>query len=445
MYRNDSILKSKPVMGLWAAPSELGSARPRTVINFTPSNSVPFDASMIEPIMETIATCPIGPNALRIFQQHPGLGLCWNDAMFMLLFESDIFKPVLHPIIRRMLELNAEQGDINFGNVNVPEPKLHAIADTLRKEFSPRLRLAVWEFLTLNLQRYIQLVHMFVTDPSVRETLPNANIKTSRLLNRRKSLQHENFSKIHTFVKPAVVCGSGIYGAEDISKLIHYLNDFLETILEGEYTFVEKPPEDPTTILGYYFEKFYHVISLFKCGGIWFLFDNELGCLPFAEEDSEKIDTIGIKNFGKEFKAGYCTYTFILNNDEPITIRFVYNGEPQFNLRPINPKFKILEGVEIIEKNNINVEGNPYKMRYYKIYETFPATDYLGHKTRYLVKKHAGGATVAPAAPAAPRGWPTALGPVASGNETPPTGGRRKQRKTRRKQRHARKKTRAHK
>jgi hypothetical protein len=428
-------------MGLWAAPSGLGAARPSTVIHFTPSNSVPFDASMIEPIMKTIATCPIGPNALRVFQQHRGLGLCWNDAMFMLLFESDVFKPVLHPIIRRMLELNAEQGNLNFGNVGESEPKLHAIATTLRTEFSPTLRLAVWEFLTLNLQRYIQLVHMFVTDPSVRETLPNANIKTSRLLNRRKSLQHENFSKIHLFVKPAVMCGKDSYGAEDITKLISYLNDFLETNLEGAYKFVAKSPEDPTTILGYYFEKFYHIISLFKCGGIWFLFDNELGCLPFAEEDSEKINTIGIKNFGKEFKAGYCTYTFILNNDEPITIQFVNNIEPPFSLRPINPKFKILEGVEIIEKNEINVEGNPYKQRYYKIYKTFPATDYLGHKTRYLVKKPAGGAAVTPA-PAAP----AALGPIASGNGTPrPAGGRRKQRKTRRKQRHARKKTRAHK
>ncbi len=441
-------------MGLWAAPSGLGAARANNRIKYTPSNSVPFDASMIEPIMETIATCPIGPNALRVFQQHHGLGLCWNDAMFMLLFESDIFKPVLHPIIRRMLELNAEQGNLNFGNVGESEPKLHAIATTLRAEFSPTLRLAVWEFLTLNLQRYIQLVHMFVTDPSVRETLPNANIKTSRLLNRRKSLQHENFSKIHLFVKPAVMCGTGIYGAEDVTKLIDYLNDFLKTNLEDAYIFVAKPPKDPTTILGYYFEKFYHVISLFKCGGIWFLFDNELGCLPFSEEDSEKINTIGIKNFGKEFKAGYCTYTFILNNDEPITIRFVYNEEPPVELIPIISKREIPEGAEIIEKN---VEGKPYKVKYYKMYETFPETGSLGYNTHYLVKKPPAGAAVAPApaASAAPRGWPAgfgpvaaapaALAPIASGNGTPPAGGRRKQRKTRRKQRHARKKTRAHK
>ncbi len=427
MYRtpDKSILKSRPVYtGLMPTSStySFNTARNSNSNNGSDENAlVPFDATMIEPILEILTSCPTGPYALRIFQQHAKLGTCWNDALFMLLFESDVLKPAIRPIIQRLLELNAEQGSLTFGTVGTADVKLHSFAQEIRTEFAPSIDLSIWEFLIVNMQRYVQLAYMFMTDPSVKEHVPKTNVKNTRLHNRRKSIQHNTYSKFHTFMKP-VVCGLS-YGSYSISSIEKPLTKLLELLTEDKYTLVRRPPSDPTTIMGYYFVKFQHVISLFKCSGVWFVYDNDIGCLPFSADDSVKIDTKGIKNFGKEYLPGECIYTFLLNDDEHIKISFDYGGEPPYELG--------------YASNNIS---KPIK---YTL--SFPIHHSLESNTLYLIMNPTGGAVAAVPVhvPYIPRGM--ALGPVASGNGTPTSGGRRKQRNTRRKQRHARKKTRAHK
>jgi hypothetical protein len=196
----------------------------------------------------------------------------------------------------------------------------------------------------------------------------------------------------------------------------------LELLTEDKYTLVRRPPSDPTTIMGYYFIKFEHVISLFKCGGVWFVYDNDIGCLPFSADDSAKIDTKGIKNFGREYPPGECIYTFALNDDEHIKISFDYGGEPPYELGYASSNM-----------------SKPIKFTL-----SFPISHELDSNSLYLVMKPTDGAVATVPASYIPRGM--TLAPVLSNNNNSnQEGGRRKQRKTLRKRRHARKKTRAHK
>ena len=412
-----SILKSRPVFtGLMPMSSTLyGFNRRNNTIanNGSDENAlVPFDATMIEPVLEILTACPTGEYALRIFQQHAKLGTCWNDALFMLLFESDVLKPAMRPIIQRLLELNAEQGSLTFGTVGTSDVKLHNFAQTLRTEFAPSIELAIWEFLIVNMQRYVQLAYMFMTDPSVKINIPKKDVKNTRLHNRRKSIQHNTYSKFHKFMKP-LVCGLS-YGSYSISSLEEPLNNLLELLTEDKYTLIHRPPSDPSTIMGYYFVKFQHVISLFKCNSIWFVYDNDIGCLPFPADDSAKIDTKGIKNFGREYPPGECIYTFVLNDDEHIAISFDYGGEPPYNM---------MYGSNLITTIK-------YRLK-------FPITDPLDNSSIYLVTKPTGGEVAEAALTPRIVSRGMALTPVASGSNNNQDGGRRR-RKTHRKRRHAR-------
>jgi hypothetical protein len=368
---------------------------------------------MIDSMMGILEQCPTGEFGMRVFQQHGSEGTCWNDAMYMLLFNTDELKPRMRAIMRRLMELNAAEGNLDFGDVGTEDVKLNRLALALRAEFDPRGSLAVWELLTINMQRYIQLVYMFLIDVSVRNAAPKENIKHSRLMTRRKSIQCATYSKFHDFTRPSLTYGS--YGSQTSGRFIGSVNIFLKSVSPEGYIYSihhARDDIDSEFIHGYYFEKYGHVVSMFKCNGIWTFYDNELGAIIFSPEDSAKLDASAVKEFGKIFTHDTCTYVFLLKDNEEVSVVFDYNGPPK------NLSLKTVSGIGII----------------------------------YYFTKRSTAAVAAEQLPfyaqvAAARSK-TALAPIASANTTNNSnkeGGRRRHRKTQRKRRNARKKTRSYK
>jgi hypothetical protein len=401
--------------------------------NKPPTNaSIPFGAEMIEPMMELFEPCPAGEFGLRVFQQHIKQGTCWNDSMYMIVFNSDELKPFIRPILRRLMELNAEEGTLDFGTVGTPVVKLHGFAQTLRAEFNPSGSIAVWELFVLNAQRYLQLLYLFLHDPSVKNTVANQTINYSRLMTRRKSLQCNTYTDLHAFTKSSLTYET--FGAHDSHELIVSVNYFLKSISPEGYTykFDDIQPADHSTIHGYYLIKYKHVISLFRCNGVWILYDNEIGSEQLSPDDSAKLDGTILKEFGKTFTHTTCTYTIILENDEQIQVEMKYSGKPEI--------------VSIHERM-------PYRRsKYYLIKQ--PTDGVVATTNAYSPLSVPFKSTENNSIPLSSKEFKSMFGSMFGIPDTPDAslnrnneqeGGRRRHRKTQRKRRHARKKTRSYK
>ena len=261
-----------------------------------------FTTEEIEQIIAKLSPCPKGDLATRVFRQHTDMGLCWSDSFFMILFESQETKAFSLQLVRDFLTLLQEK---KYAGLKYNSKKVNQIATYLKAKYNSKLEIAIWEHITLAVQRYALLGFLFMKEEQKEKALVK-----SRLANRRQSIGFANFDQIHSDLKlGSMGCweeGASLVGINRFMTMMErFINEQIGTNLEVENATL---PLKPEKTIGYYFtiqtteEKSNmfvilggaHILSLFLCDGVWFLFDNETGVVPLSTDDSVKISSKGI-------------------------------------------------------------------------------------------------------------------------------------------------------
>jgi hypothetical protein len=408
-----------------------------SVVNAPPRNLAPITPSDVGPILNILMPCPLGPYAHRVFQQHSDVGLCWQDSMFIMLYNADWFKPMLQEHIEFYMQhfFAAGETDLTYGkNVEYEEKdyygprgpngkiqmvkkqkfntsaKIKPIAAEFQKRYDFGLPLGFWEFYCLELHRYILLGYVFMKQPDMLPE-PISEAKPSNLMRRRGSISARNYSKLHKNLK-GVMLGYGEPGicprsfqdpykwfskfVEHASKQSHEVKQFTDKTVPAE------------RIEGYFFGiNMRHVISVFKCGGLWILYDIDVGCVAFSPEDGIKIEASRISSIkSAPTKSNTYVHTFTLENGSTVSVSMPYSSAratsyPHKNTAP-GPAYNNIIG-------NVSYSYDPNPM-----------------VISFVLAQKAPAAPVATVAPAnsAPAAKPNSDGGAASG-------GRRKTRKHR--------------
>jgi hypothetical protein len=275
-----------------------------------PIRSAPFTAADIEPLVKMATQCPVDALSTRVFQQHASMGTCWHDAFMMILLHIDPLKPSVQEhsqlLLKTLLDsghndlvyggeraIKATYGGEEYNNVEYINAgqKVMSVSEAFRERY-PTLPRSFWDMYVLALQRFLLLNYMFYKP----ELLPGAPPKA--LFLRRKSIGEENFTRLHKYFKesalkapgPGLMCWS-------FPKLAPTLKAFVSQNTGNQYDVYPIGTSGLTDIQAYYiWMEMIHVFSLFKCGGQWFVYDNDEGVGPFSAEDSAKLSTILIKD-----------------------------------------------------------------------------------------------------------------------------------------------------
>lgn len=362
--------------GLKPSPTSRYNNAPRegaiVAVEEEPILAAPITPDDVRPILDLLAQCPAGPLALRVFQQHPA-GLCWQDSIYMMLFNQEWFRPFLLETIALYMERFFELGHtdliyavrgttmqvdyrqwvpgVNIATLPMVEvetrdraAKLRPLAQFLQTRIDLGLPLAFWEYFTLALHRYILLGYLFLRYPEtgvVREGLPLG----TALKSRRKSISHLNYSKLHTNFKEVFFREfyTGMH-CESFARGLDWFRRLTDSISGSRIRLLpfSTPDLAPASILGYYLrihapaQGMKHVISFFKCGRTWFMYDIDIGMHQFTEADTavieaSKLSNVSIQNRIVEGEPEVTTYTVTFENgtsvavSTPTNLKFLFN------------------------------------------------------------------------------------------------------------------------
>ena len=352
------------------------------------TNTAPIAPTDVPKILEVLMPCPVGPYALRVFQQHGSVGTCWQDSMFIMLFNADWFKPILGEHVQFYMDRFFANGDTDlvyakpptevevddynadpeFNNAGVFKgykkkkqlevnrtSKIKPIAVAFRERYNLGLPLAFWEYYCLNLHRYILLGYLFYKYPDMTPELQSAR-KPSNLTRRRGSIAGKNYSILHKNFKGVVFRHPEIgICPRSIQQFRTWFTEFISKLSNGNFTlksFNEKSIS-ASEIEGYYFglygtkgEK--HVLSLFICEGTWFLYDIDVGCIPLSAEDGAKLKASRIKSFKSEAtKTGQYSYLLTLENGSTVSVLMPFNkGDGSGSSTNLGPSYSTIIGNE---------------------------------------------------------------------------------------------------
>lgn len=345
---------------IFGSPNFLGNAPPAQL--HEPLYSAPITPEDIPAILEVLTPCPSGPLALRVFQQHPSAGLCWQDSLFIMLYNQDWFRPFLLETIQRYMEhfFIAGHTDLTYGvsksimdknwgqwapGVNIQTlpmverqqinlaGKIKPIAAILKSIYDFGLPLAFWEYYCLSLHRYILLGYLFVKYPETRN-VPTPLPKLTALSSRRKSISGHNYSKLHINFKEVVFhqFDTGMY-CYNFTKGIKWFRELVNRVSTSSVSLIkyETPDIVPGNILGYYniahssISPMKHVVSFFKCGGKWFLYDIDVGTFEFTDADTavieaSKLDSFVFDNHIVEGEPEITTYRLNFENGTSVQV-----------------------------------------------------------------------------------------------------------------------------
>jgi hypothetical protein len=346
-----------PALGISA--SSTGSVRAEKVTS-EKIEKAPFTPEDIEPILSLLSRCPQEVSMSRVFRQHGVLGTCWYDSLIIMLFENQRLKPYIMPFVdaafriyvandildlsyatvrvktnaekatdREAFENYKQYGIVRRNAKYIEKPnlistnyKLNLLAYTFQRITSspPEIDLKHWQFFANAIQRYMLLGYLFHKHPEERD---------KPLRSRRKSYNTVSFESVHGELRGKI--GAVFCGADNrvIKNVIAEFTNLINFISKGTMSIIPFVPEKapgagamrpfwaPTIpenwwkqtniakekIEGYYIvinradnPKLGHVISLYKCGDQWTIFDNDHGILVLNPEESSNISGKGIKS-----------------------------------------------------------------------------------------------------------------------------------------------------
>ncbi len=310
---NPSLYPGGMGAALCATGTSLTSAAPG--LNRRPECSditaAPFTAEDVEPLVAMVTACPVNELSTRVFQQHHTMGTCWHDSLIMILFHINPLKPVVQEHARFLLQLLLDEsaigrGDLVYGGqqtkkvkygneeynsvvyINASQ-KVSAISEAFRERY-PQLPRSFWDLYVLALQRFLLLNYMFMKPGMLTQGIAEP---PRSLLTRRKSIAESNFTTLHSYFKQSALKaqGAGLWCYE-IGKLAPTFEAFISMYTNNQYKLYSFSDNGLTDIQAYYiWVAMTHVISAFKCGNQWFVFDNDEGIAPFSEADSAKLST----------------------------------------------------------------------------------------------------------------------------------------------------------
>jgi hypothetical protein len=350
MAANNLSMLGQPYHGLRATTSSFNMGPSTPPPENTPETA-PIAPADVPKIIEVLTPCPVGPYELRVPRQG-GPGLCWQDSLFTMLWNADWFKPTLIDNIEFYMEqffANGETDLVYAKEIEVEEPiwnkqvwnaatrkltgpthkvkkinraeKIKPIARAFKAKYGFGLPLLFWEYYCLNLHRYILLGYMFLKHSDLTPA-PTAETK-SKLFARRKSIAANNYAGLHTNFKESVF-SEMYHGCSNMSTVRNWFLQYIPAVSGGQYELMKfsEPSVSASQIEGYYLGLDHrHVISIFKCGGLWFVYDIDVGSTPFSAEDSAKLDASRIKSFVfQNDKATTFTYTLTLENSTTVQV-----------------------------------------------------------------------------------------------------------------------------
>lgn len=325
----DLLKNRKKVYNLFGPPPALSLAYQESSNMNMPSltnvESAPFSIEDIEPIIDILSRCPNETDFQRIFTQHPELGTCWYDSFWMMFFENSEIKPFLLPFIKLTLEVYLKFGisDLSYasletskvGNNNEKgnsvevklEDKINLLAEIFKSvtKSPEEITFYNWQIFAHALQKYILLGYLFY---KYREEVSKS------LRKRRGSVNTKIFNQLHKKLRKVI--GANYCGADDVSirNFIIQINPLLQFVTKGTYTispFTITNENLPSKAEGYYIvlknienPLFGHVICMYKCGGVWSIFDNEKGNYILSEDFSEKISKHGFREVQYKYLVG---------------------------------------------------------------------------------------------------------------------------------------------
>jgi hypothetical protein len=375
-----------PALGISA--SSTGSVRVEKVTN-SRIEKAPFTVADIEPILSLLSRCPQEVSMSRVFRQHGVLGTCWYDSLIIMLFENQRLKPYIMPFVdaafriyvandildlsyatvrvktnaekatdREAFENYKQYGIVRRNAEYIEEPilistnyKLNLLAYTFQRITSspPEIELKHWQFFANAIQRYMLLGYLFHKHPEERNKPLRA---------RRQSYNTISFESVHGEMRGKI--GAVFCGADNrvIKNVIVEFTNLINFVGKGAMSIIPFVPEKapgagaarpfwaPTIpenwwkqtniakekIEGYYIvinrkdnPKLGHVISLYKCGDQWTIFDNDHGILVLSPDESANISGKGIKSVDYTYLPpenntykGNIQYTITLEDDTVI-------------------------------------------------------------------------------------------------------------------------------
>lgn len=313
-----------------------------------PKEMAPILPTDVDTLIEILVGCPIGKYALRVFQQHDA-GLCWQDSFFIMLYNQDWYKATLEEQLRFYMEefFKAGETDLTYAkNVEVEQPnfnseldlktytytktvkvtvsqlehKIKPVAVAFKKRYGMGLPLKFWEYMCLNLHRYLLLGYLFMKNEDIMNVKRAS--KPSMLFRRKRSIGHFNYSTLHVDYKEYVLSmlETGMYYT-NFQLLKQWLLTYVEKVSGGKQTFL---PFDAADIAAADIGAYYialngkHIISLFKCGGSWFIYDIDIGCKDFSAEDTAKLEASRIISLFFEKKSDEFVYSLTLSDGETV-------------------------------------------------------------------------------------------------------------------------------
>lgn len=360
MIEGDASVLGKQYTGLRASASTSGNYTANAAVVDDYVDTAPITSEDIPAILEVLASCPSGPNRLRVFQQHKE-GNCWQDSLFIMLFNQDWFREFLLGSVDQYLRIFLALGhtDLSYAVTNtVMEPnwskwtsgvniktlplvetprkilpaKIKPIAAEFKRIYNFELPVAFWEYYCLHLHRYILLGYLFAKHPEIRN-LPEPLPKRTPLASRRKSISHRNYSQMAKNFKEYVfaMLDHGMY-CENFTSGIKWFTGLIRTVSAGSVDLhpYKKEGIEPVNILGYYMiahssvSMLKHVVSFFKCGGKWFLYDIDVAVIEFTDEDTpiieaSKLTSFIFENRIVEGEPEITTYTLTFENGTTVS------------------------------------------------------------------------------------------------------------------------------
>lgn len=353
-----------PALALGVSNSSLGVGNTVKYPNLTTIEAAPFTEEDIAKIMGILSKCPEDISLSRIFKQHPELGTCWFDSFVMMTFENSNVKPYILPFVEVAMRI-FKKNDIHDVGYCAPIEKNAAELENNRRWYGPgasthnprpfhKLDMLVsvfkritnapatletyqWNFFAHLIQKYILLGYLFMKEPA-----------PPTFKNRRKSFNSKSFDFLHCSLRDTI--GARDRGAEPFSvqNVLIPFSEILRFITKETFTIVPfkhmdafprrlpmmrpyhntwKTPMSLDKIEGYYIviswvdnPIFGHVISLYKCGEQWTIYDNDIGITPLGQERSRKITRVGIKAINYTIHKNDVQYDIIYNDDTTDTL-----------------------------------------------------------------------------------------------------------------------------
>ena len=359
IHNSSYIFGPPPALGI--SSSSLGSVE-SIHPKFTNMEAAPFTGDDIGPILDILSRCPEDISFSRVFKQHPELGTCWFDSFLMMVFENSDVKPFILPFVEVALQTLLANGiqDLGYSSPidKTPEEiarekmfrneteetdpinlrttfKIQIIAKVFQRiTGSPdTIPIEQWNFFAYVIHKYILLAYLFLKGGTVEP----------RLQKRRGSINMKGHNSIHSCLRQTI--GAYYCGAEDrsIQDVLVQFSQLLQFITKGTFTIVPfeamkeplprrgwKPPfpntwknvMDISNTGGYYVVvnrkdnfRFGHVLSLYKCGGRWTLFDNQAEIVPLGADSSARLSAVGIKGIEYEIRKKEVQYTITYGDD----------------------------------------------------------------------------------------------------------------------------------